>query len=148
MGKEVHRLDRTKNESSCAKYPLARTAKFALLVWRERQGKLRALQPKDFVDAGYVCTYNDCRPLCPNFVSQHFALLLRKNVLPRIRFHDLRHSSATYLHSLGFGMKESQTWLRHSDIMTTMNIYTHLDMGAKSGIAKKLDEKFHGMFTD
>ena len=65
--------------------------------------------------------------------------------MPHIRFHDLRHSSATYLHSLGFSLKEIQTWLRHSDIRTTMNIYTHIDMDAKNEIAEKLDVKFQEM---
>jgi len=62
--------------------------------------------------------------------------------MPHIRFHDLRHSSASYLKSLGFDLKDIQTWLRHKDIQTTMNLYTHLDMDAKSNIADSLDAKF------
>jgi len=43
---------------------------------------------------------------------------------------------------LGFDLKEIQTWLRHKDIQTTMNLYTHLDMEAKEGIADTLNAKF------
>ena len=148
VDKTVHRLDSTKNESSHAKYPLARTVKAELLEWKAKQDYFKSLQPKDFVDSGYVCTYNDGRPLSPNFVSQHFALLLKKGGMPHIRFHDLRHSSATYLHSLGFSLKEIQTWLRHSDIRTTMNIYTHIDMDAKNEMANKLDVKLQKMSSN
>ena len=75
------------------------------------------------------------------FVSKHLSLLLAKNGIEHVRFHDLRHSSASYLKYLGFDMKEIQTWLRHSDIQTSMNLYTHLDMSAKIDIADKLEAR-------
>jgi integrase len=61
--------------------------------------------------------------------------------MPRIRFHDLRHSSASYLKYLGFDLKDIQIWLRHSDIQTSMNLYTHLDMATKTEIAERLDAR-------
>lgn len=77
----------------------------------------------------------------PDYVSRHFKLLLSKNDLKTIRFHDIRHSSASYLKHLGFDLKDIQVWLRHADIQTSMNLYTHLDMDAKRNIAKKLDNR-------
>jgi integrase len=102
----------------------------------------KLLQPNDYVDSGYVCTAFDGNLLRPDFVSQHFSLLLSKNDLPHIRFHDLRHSAACYLKYLGFDLKDIQTWLRHGDIQTTMNLYVNLDMEAKTQIADRLNEKF------
>ena len=64
--------------------------------------------------------------------------------MPHIRFHDLRHSSASYLKYLGFDLKDIQTWLRHADIQTSMDLYTHLDMEAKTEIANKLNSRFTG----
>ena len=61
--------------------------------------------------------------------------------MPHIRFHDLRHSAASYLKHLGFDLKDIQTWLRHKDIQTTMNLYTHLEMEAKLYIADSLDAR-------
>jgi len=43
-----------------------------------------------------------------------------------MRFHDLRHSCASLLYEKGFGVKDIQTWLGHSDIKTTSDIYTHI----------------------
>ena len=54
-------------------------------------------------------------------------------------------SCCRYLHPLGFDMKEIQVWLRHSEIQTTMDLYTHLDMDAKRGIADTLNDKFTQM---
>jgi len=68
--------------------------------------------------------------------------MLKKNSMPLIRFHDLRHSAAVYLKYLGFDLKDIQTWLRHKDIQTTMNIYLNLDMDAKRNIANSLNERF------
>ncbi len=46
--------------------------------------------------------------------------------LPRIRFHDLRHTCATLLIASGVHLKTVQARLRHSDIRTTGNIYSHV----------------------
>ena len=63
--------------------------------------------------------------------------------MPRIRFHDLRHSSGRYLKYLGFDLKDIQVWLRHKDIQTTANIYLIYDMDSKNEIANKLNDKFY-----
>jgi integrase len=64
--------------------------------------------------------------------------------MPKIRFHDLRHSSAGYLKYLGFDLKDIQMWLRHSDIQTTANIYLDSNMEAKTNIANRINAKFQG----
>jgi integrase len=46
--------------------------------------------------------------------------------LPAIRFHDLRHSAATFLLSLGVHPKVVQEMLGHTQISMTMDIYAHV----------------------
>lgn len=65
-------------------------------------------------------------PLDKNYLTQHLPIVLEKNNLRKIRFHDLRHSCASLLYANGVSLKEIQEWLGHSDISTTSNIYTHL----------------------
>jgi len=55
-----------------------------------------------------------------------FKALLKKAGLPDIRFHDLRHSSATMLLSVGVHPKVVQEILGHSQISMTMDIYSHV----------------------
>ena len=40
--------------------------------------------------------------------------------------------------SEGYGLKDVQEWLGHSDIKMTANIYGHLDVGRKMGMAEKI----------
>lgn len=83
-------------------------------------------------------------PLGVDYLNTALTRLLRQNGLRHIRLHDLRHSTASYLNKLGFTPKEIQVWLGHADISTTMNIYTHIDIGMKEGMAQRIDALFSG----
>lgn len=140
--KTTRKQDRTKNDSSYSSFPIPEKLILELKKCRERQQALKTQQPNDYHDSGYICIKENGEIFSPDYISQHFSLLLMKNNMPHIRFHDLRHSSASYLKHLGFDLKDIQTWLRHKDIQTTMNLYTHLDMESKLNIADSLDAKF------
>ena len=66
------------------------------------------------------------------------------NGLPRIRFHELRHSCASLLLSHGFTLKDVQEWLGHSDIKMTANVYGHLDVARKQSIADEMSALLSG----
>ena len=83
-----------------------------------------------------VFVWDDGRPFSPDYVSHAFQKILKKNHLPQIRFHDLRHSCASVLLSRGFTLKDVQEWLGHADIKMTANVYGHLDMQRKNNIAE------------
>ena len=136
------------NDYSYAVIPLPGKIKSTLKRWKAIQSQHKLLQPNDYNDSDYICTQIDGRLFRPAYVTQHFKRLLRNNNLPEIRFHDLRHSAAGYLKYLGFDLKDIQTWLRHKDIQTTMNIYVNLDMEAKRNIADKLNDKFVDLMVD
>ena len=148
VGNVIHYLDATKNESRNDEFSLPKAIKTCLLTWKDRQERNRALQPNDYFESGYICTLTDGSLIKPDYVSSHFKNLLVKNGLPVVRFHDLRHSSASYLKYLGFDLKDIQSWLRHADIQTSMNMYTHLYSEAKKGMADKLDEKLGKMIKN
>jgi len=61
-----------------------------------------------------------------NMVRRSFRLILAKAGLPIIRFHDLRHSAASLLLSLGVHAKIVQELLGHSQISLTLDTYSHV----------------------
>ena len=60
-----------------------------------------------------------------------------------MRFHDLRHSTASILHDKNWDLRDIQDWLRHADIETTANIYTHISAQRKTKMAKDMEHTFH-----
>ena len=57
---------------------------------------------------------------------RRFHRLLKEIGLPRMRFHDLRHSTATLLLSMGVPLKVVQELLGHSSVDITANVYSHV----------------------
>ena len=64
---------------------------------------------------------------------------MEKADLPDIRFHDLRHSAATLLLSLGVHPKVVQELLGHTQISMTMDIYSHVLPGLQQDAVGKLN---------
>jgi len=64
---------------------------------------------------------------------------LAKAGLPKIRFHDLRHTSATLLLSAGVHPKVVQERLGHSQISMTMDLYSHALPSMQEDAAEKMN---------
>jgi integrase len=79
-----------------------------------------------------------------HFHKQVFKRLLKKANLPDIRFHDLRHTSATLLLSAGVHPKVVQERLGHSQISITLDIYSHVLPTLQREAAGKLEEMLGG----
>jgi integrase len=67
-------------------------------------------------------------------------MLVRRNGLAGIRFHDIRHSHATILFIKGVHPKVIQERLGHATIATTLDIYSHVAHGMQAAAATKFDE--------
>ncbi|HEX9131119.1 MAG TPA: tyrosine-type recombinase/integrase [Ktedonobacteraceae bacterium] len=82
-----------------------------------------------------------------NFLHPARLYLLFHKVLadagvPHIRFHDLRHSAATILLSMGVNVKVVQEILGHSRISMTLDTYSHV----LPGMQEEAVEKISGLF--
>src|SRR5215210_3706124 len=63
-------------------------------------------------------------------------------VLPRIRFHDLRHTSATLLLPSGEHLKVVQERLGHASISETLDRYSHVSADVRQRAAERFDAIF------
>ncbi len=90
-------------------------------------------------DAGFVVARIDGRPLQPRSITHEWMRLLGKTELPRIRFHDLRHTHATQLLAAGVHPKVASERLGHSTIGITLDLYSHVMPGMQEDAAAKVD---------
>lgn len=75
-------------------------------------------------------------------LAKRYKQLLKREDLPEIRFHDLRHSAATILISMGVNPKVVQELLGHASIVTTLNIYAHVLPAMQQEAAQKLNNLY------
>ena len=63
--------------------------------------------------------------------------ILKNSELPEIRIHGFRHTHASLIFEAGMTLKQAQMRLGHSDLKTTMNVYTHITQKAIDDIGEK-----------
>jgi integrase len=78
-----------------------------------------------------------------NVSRRSFRSVMQRAKLPRLRFHDLRHTSASLLLMAGENPKVAQERLGHEKIEVTLDTYSHVLPTMQKGAARKLD----GIFT-
>ncbi|HUZ86151.1 MAG TPA: tyrosine-type recombinase/integrase [Candidatus Baltobacterales bacterium] len=74
------------------------------------------------------------------FTNRTFRGLLEKAGLPRIRFHDLRHTAATLMLSQGVHPKIAQEMLGHTTIAITLDLYSHATATMQLGAANAIQD--------
>lgn len=74
-----------------------------------------------------------------NFASRTWRPLVKRAGMVGVRFHDLRHSAASFLLTAGVHPRVAQQILGHSDIATTMSVYSHVSAGLGKAAAAELD---------
>lgn len=82
-------------------------------------------------------------PLGGQALASRLARLEQKSGLPNVTLHGLRHTYASLLHSQGVDMANISAELGHSNLATTMNVYTHIFQSATNasrGIANTINE--------
>lgn len=73
-------------------------------------------------------------------VNYEFSKIVKQSGLRHIRFHDLRHTNATFLIAKGINMKTVSERLGHSSITITMDRYTHGVLEEDQKAAKVIDK--------
>jgi integrase len=79
-----------------------------------------------------------------NLINRSFQPLLTRAGLPRIRFHDLRHSAATLLLGQGVHPKIVSEMLGHSNIAITLDLYSHVTPTMQKQAVEALDAVLEG----
>ncbi|MEV0109214.1 site-specific integrase [Nocardia sp. NPDC050799] len=108
------------------------------------QGEQRFAAGDEWRDSGLVFTTAVGGPIEPRNVNRMFARLCEQAGLPRLRVHDLRHSCATLLFTMGVDAATVQRILRHSSIGVTINTYTEVI----EQVQRKAVDELNPLFRD
>ena len=119
-------LKETKNRSSNRVLHLNDDLLHLLKRERARQAQNRLALGEAWPDTGLVAVDDQGVPYSPNAVSLAFTRFIRKNGLPKITLHGLRHTFATVASAQGAPLFDIGKALGHSTPTTTGRIYTHL----------------------
>lgn len=93
---------------------------------RDKQNEYKVYLGEAYNDVNYVVATNDGNPYRPNYLSYLFTELIKKNNLPPITLHGLRHSFATAANAQNIPLYNIGKLLGHSTTVITDKIYTHL----------------------
>ena len=93
-------------------------------------------------EGDFVFTSSLGNPIRRDEISHMFPKILKDAKLPKIRLHDLRHTCASLLLSLGVPAKLVQETLGHSTYQLTMDTYSHMIPALRNEVADRMDEIF------
>lgn len=112
----IEESDEMKTNSSFAIFPMLPGIREMLLSLKEKKSP--------YTD--YVFTNRKGTDyIRPDVLTRAFQRRLAKMGFEKMRFHDLRHSTASILFDKDTSIDKVRIWMRHEDIETTYNIYTH-----------------------
>lgn len=124
--KEEFVLSDVKTKNSNRTLVLADVIIQALREHKIKQDICAAEFGEGFNPLNLIICARDGSPLSPSVLNKTFKKVLKKSGLPDIRFHDLRHTNATFLLANNIQAKIVSSLLGHSSIGITMDTYSHV----------------------
>lgn len=85
-----------KTQSSIRRVWLPETVARMLVAWKKQQEEQKKHLGSEYHDYNIVLALPNGRPMEGQVISRLFNALIRKNDLPKVVFHSLRHSNTTY----------------------------------------------------
>ncbi len=128
-----------KTEASERTILLPETVSEILVAYRARQEQARVKAGPAWQDHNLVFCGQWGQQLWPTNVRQSFYRLLKQAGLPRMHIHDLRHSAATLMRSMGIDLKVIQEILGHRTLEMTANVYSHVLPSMQKEAVEKMD---------
>jgi integrase len=92
--------------------------------WRRQQLEDR-LGAQEWTDTGHVFTTREGTAVHRAVLLESFKRLLKRESLPELTFHELRHTCATLLAQRGVHPNTVKDVLGHADVATTLRVYSH-----------------------
>lgn len=79
-------------------------------------------------------------PIHPDTLTNWFSDFVKRNDLPPVTIHSMRHTNATLLIAAGTNLRTVSARLGHAQTSTTANVYSHAIQSADAAAAETLDD--------
>jgi integrase len=135
-------IGKPKNASSSRIFPMNGTIRAAMLDQKRRQEWGMTGDRPTGLGVGLAFTNTTGGPLTGTYVTQHLQKLLKTAGLPRIRFHDARHSFVSWAHDRGVDLQTISKLVGHSSTSVTEHVYLHVFEQKKRDAVAKLDDLY------
>jgi integrase len=103
---------------------------------------LRAMVPYQSSLAGFIFLNRNGRHYHKTKINEAFKNAIKRAGVPRIRFHDLRHTCATLLLAAGVGIKAVSERLGHANVSITLKTYAHVLPGEQKAVSEVTGKLF------
>lgn len=133
--------DRTKTDASFRSYPITPEIQEKLDAIKKQQDENRKLFGSAYHESDYIFTWEDGRPYAPDYLTKEFKTIVRQSKVfdSDLTLHSLRYSCVSMLVHSGADIKDIQTWVGHSDIKTTLDIYAQTNKFEKNKTANMMN---------
>lgn len=129
-----------KSRRSRRTIPMPPTVARALRAHRARQLEERLTGGPDWNEHDLVFVSTTGTPLDGRNLTRRFQAVLERAGLPRMRFHDARHTCASLLLAQGVQPRVIMETLGHSQIGLTLNTYAHVIPELQREAAERMEE--------
>lgn len=129
-----------KSKSGTRTITLGKKALDILRDHKREQEKLIYSVGQDWTDLDLVIPSGVGTPLTASNIRRDFRQLLAASGLPKIRFHDLRHTAASLMLNHGIPVLIVSKRLGHSKPSITLDVYGHLIPSKQEEAAQLMDD--------
>lgn len=135
-----YKFTKPKSKSGIRSVFLGDKALEVLKEQRETIEELKANVNRDWTELDLIFPSNVGTPLMASNIRRGFHRLIEESELPKIRFHDLRHTAASLMLNHGIPVLIASRRLGHSKPSITMDVYGHMIPSKQAEAATLLDQ--------
>lgn len=146
--KKKHKFSTPKTKNSKREIGIDDTTLQHLLKWQNHQRKFFLSRGINVGrDKQLVFTSQNNHYMSDSYLRRIIKRVTKKHNLPHITIHGFRHTHCSLLFEAGVEMQNVKDRLGHSDIKTTMNIYTHVTDSKRSETADVFSDFMKSNFS-
>ena len=136
---------RPKTDAGIRTVTASKTVISLLKEYKKQQKENRLKFGTAWQNGKYVFLHEDGSPISTQLPYKWFMKFLNRHNLPKITFHQLRHTNASLLISSGEDIVTVSGRLGHADKNVTLNTYSHIIRSKEAQVANKMDEFYQSL---